>query len=334
MTVNTVLFDAFGTLCDIRIKRRPFARLARFHPDRRRARELIMTRVLSLREAAHELQVQEVDLAMLDADLATESASICLYPEVPEVLGTLRRQGFRIGIVSNLAAPYAEPLLRLLPFEPDACAWSFEVGHLKPDPRIFAWICERLDVAPLEALMVGDTFADDYVGALASGLNIASGSTGRGSLQGCRDHPDAGRDSSRTPRSVGFRFHGPNGVGRVAVTKDRTTQLLEPPVGRARGRVIFLPERLHGGALFAGRGRGRIALREHVILFDFSACHRESITLSSVCIATSTLRRSDLEKTMRASHKAAPMTVARWISLRSIMAPAPITCRRMRPPTG
>lgn len=171
MTVNAILFDAFGTLCDIRIKRRPFARLARFHPDRRRAREMIMTQPLSLCEAADQLQVQNVDMATLEEELATELASIHLYPEVIGVLEGLRASGVRIGIVSNLAAPYARPLLRLLPFVPDACAWSFEVGWLKPDPRIFSWVCEQLDVAPSGALMVGDTLADDYAGALASGLN-------------------------------------------------------------------------------------------------------------------------------------------------------------------
>ncbi|KVG55722.1 MULTISPECIES: HAD family hydrolase [Burkholderia cepacia complex] len=171
MSVNAVFFDAFGTLCDIRIKRRPFARLAQFYPDRRRARELILTRALSLRDAARELNVQGVDLAKLEEDLETELASVELYPEAIKVLEALRADGLRIGIVSNLAAPYAEPLLRLLPFAPDAHAWSFEVGHLKPDPRIFSWICDRLDVAASEALMVGDTFADDYEGALACGLN-------------------------------------------------------------------------------------------------------------------------------------------------------------------
>ncbi|MBB5506943.1 HAD family hydrolase [Paraburkholderia atlantica] len=170
MTVNAILFDAFGTLCDISIKRRPFAQLARFHPDRRRAREMIMTRPLSLREAAEELQVQDVDLAVLEEELDAELASIRLYPEVIGVLEGLRASGVRIGIVSNLAAPYAGPLLRLLPFAPDACAWSFEVGWLKPDPRIFSWVCEQLGVAASGALMVGDTFADDYAGALAGGL--------------------------------------------------------------------------------------------------------------------------------------------------------------------
>ncbi|KVT35912.1 HAD family hydrolase [Burkholderia ubonensis] len=171
MSLNAVFFDAFGTLCDIRIKRRPFAQLAQFSPDRRRARELIMTQALSLRDAARELHVQGVDLARLEEELETELASTELYPETIKVLEALRAAGFRIGIVSNLAAPYAEPLLRLLPFAPDAHAWSFEVGHLKPDPRIFSWMCERLDVAASAALMVGDTFADDYEGALASGLN-------------------------------------------------------------------------------------------------------------------------------------------------------------------
>lgn len=171
MKINAVLFDAFGTLCHIRINRRPFAQLARSCPDRRHARELIMTRALSLREAAHELQVQDVDLAMLEEELATELDSIHLYPEVIGVLKALRESGVRMGIVSNLAAPYAEPLLRLLPFVPDACAWSFEVGRLKPDPHIFSSACERLEVTAGEALMVGDTFADDYAGALASGLN-------------------------------------------------------------------------------------------------------------------------------------------------------------------
>ncbi|RZF23609.1 HAD family hydrolase [Paraburkholderia sp. UYCP14C] len=171
MSLNAVFFDAFGTLCDIRIKRRPFAKLAQLYPDRRRARELVMTRALSLRDAALELHVQGVDLTKLEEELETELASIELYPEAIKVLEALRASGFRIGIVSNLAAPYAEPLLRLLPFAPDACAWSFEVGHMKPDPRIFSCMCERLDVTSSEALMVGDTFADDYEGALASGLH-------------------------------------------------------------------------------------------------------------------------------------------------------------------
>ena len=170
MTIRALVFDAFGTLAEIQDRRRPFARLARFSRDRRQ-RELLMTSAISLQEAGGALGGDHIDMAALDADLAAELASIRLFPDVVGTLEEARARGLKVGIASNLAAPYAEPLLRLLPFEPDVCAWSFEVGYLKPDPRIFALICEQLNVAACEALMVGDTFRDDYAGALASGLH-------------------------------------------------------------------------------------------------------------------------------------------------------------------
>ncbi|KAB0654854.1 HAD family hydrolase [Burkholderia diffusa] len=170
MTIRALVFDAFGTLAEIQDQRRPFARLARVSRDRRQ-RELLMTRAISLKEAGRALGGDRIDMAALDADLTAELASIRLFPDVVGTLEEARARGLKVGIASNLAAPYAEPLLRLLPFKPDVCAWSFEVGYLKPDPRIFAWLCERLDVAACEALMVGDTFRDDYAGALASGLH-------------------------------------------------------------------------------------------------------------------------------------------------------------------
>ncbi|MBS2129127.1 HAD family hydrolase [Burkholderia thailandensis] len=170
MTIRALVFDAFGTLAEIQDRRRPFARLARTTRDRRQ-HGLLMTSAISLQEAGRALGANHIDMAALDADLAAELASVRLFPDAVGTLEEARGCGLKVGIASNLAAPYAEPLLRLLPFEPDACAWSFEVGYLKPDPRIFAWICEQLNVAACEALMVGDTFRDDYAGALASGLH-------------------------------------------------------------------------------------------------------------------------------------------------------------------
>ncbi|CAJ7592395.1 hydrolase of HAD-superfamily [Burkholderia pseudomallei] len=170
MNIRALVFDAFGTLAEIQDPRRPFVRLARIARDRRQ-RELLMTRTISLQEAAKALGSDRIDMAALDADLAAELESVRLFPDAIGALQEARANGLKVGIASNLAAPYAEPLLRLLPFVPDACAWSFEVGYLKPDPRIFTWICGQLNVAACEALMVGDTFVDDYAGALASGLN-------------------------------------------------------------------------------------------------------------------------------------------------------------------
>lgn len=170
--IRAVVFDAFGTLCEITDSRRPFLRLAVDCADRKRARNLLMTRPLAnIQKAAAQLKVDSVDIDSLETDLAAELASVRLYPEVIEILVTLRARGLKLAIASNLATPYAQPLLRLLPFEFDAYAWSFEVGYMKPDPRIFAWVCKRLNFSARDILMVGDTFAADYQGAVAGGLH-------------------------------------------------------------------------------------------------------------------------------------------------------------------
>lgn len=168
--IKAIVLDAYGTLCEIRDKRGPFAKLARLSPDRAQARDLLMTHPLTLRQAASELHVESVDLDELEADLRAELGSIQLYPEVIDVLNAVRQQGVKLAIASNLAQPYAEPLLRLLPFPFDVYAWSFEVGALKPDPHIFQWACERLGVQPGDALMVGDTLEADYLGARAASM--------------------------------------------------------------------------------------------------------------------------------------------------------------------
>jgi putative hydrolase of the HAD superfamily len=41
---------------------------------------------------------------------------------------------------------------------------------LKPDPRIYALACDRLDVAPGDALFVGDGANDELAGAERAGL--------------------------------------------------------------------------------------------------------------------------------------------------------------------
>nr|WP_241021616.1 HAD-IA family hydrolase [Burkholderia sp. Ac-20353] len=165
------MFDAYGTLCEIRDKRRPFAKLVNASPDRQRARDLVMTRPFNLREAAREFDVDGLDLDELEDDLVAELASIELFEEVSEVLTHLRASGLRLGVVSNLAQPYAEPLLRLLPFDLDAYAWSFSVGSLKPDSAIFTAASQMLDLSPDQIVMVGDTFDADYEGARQSGMH-------------------------------------------------------------------------------------------------------------------------------------------------------------------
>ena len=85
-----------------------------------------------------------------------------LFPEVPQTLQTLRGHGLKIAVVSNLAKPYGAPFLKLLLFESDVCAFSYEVGAHKPEAPIYRYAWEGLSCDPDELLMVGDSLKNDY----------------------------------------------------------------------------------------------------------------------------------------------------------------------------
>jgi len=92
-----------------------------------------------------------------------------LYDDVLDTVAALRAAGLRIGLVSNSARDVCE-FARHHGLDVDAGISSFHHGHTKPHASIFRAVLDLLDVGPTEALMVGDTIADDIEGALALGM--------------------------------------------------------------------------------------------------------------------------------------------------------------------
>jgi len=92
-----------------------------------------------------------------------------LYDDVLDTVAALRAAGHRIGLVSNSARDVRE-FARHHGLDVDAGISSFHHGHTKPHASIFRAVLDLLDVEPTEALMVGDTIADDIEGALAVGM--------------------------------------------------------------------------------------------------------------------------------------------------------------------
>ena len=114
--------------------------------------------------------VPPAQIAALELELYAELPTIRLYPEVARCLHILRDAGYKSGFCSNLSAPYAIPVKLLLPFPLDAYAWSFEAGAVKPQHASFEALCDGLQCAPEEVLMVGDTVDADYLGPRAFGM--------------------------------------------------------------------------------------------------------------------------------------------------------------------
>lgn len=183
MKIVAVIFDAFGTLVDVRRRTNPFRALlleGRNNGRKYRSDDVhtLMTVPLSLEAAADHLciQVSQTKLQQLQALLDEELDSIVAFEEAPLAVAELEQAGLKIGICSNLAAPYGTIVRRLFPTV-CATAFSYEVGVLKPDPLIYQAVCSDLGVVPGQlfggkgvALMIGNSLWRDCYGARAAGI--------------------------------------------------------------------------------------------------------------------------------------------------------------------
>jgi REG-2-like HAD superfamily hydrolase len=94
-----------------------------------------------------------------------------LYPEVLEVLSTLRERGLKLVVVSNWDSNLPALLDRLdLTRHFDGVVVSALVGASKPAREIFDTALALAGVAAHEALHVGDSPSEDYEGARNAGL--------------------------------------------------------------------------------------------------------------------------------------------------------------------
>jgi len=92
-----------------------------------------------------------------------------LYDDVPDALAALRAAGLSIGLISNSARDVRE-FARHHALDVDVGISSFHHGRTKPHASIFRAVLDLLAVEPAEAVMVGDTIADDIEGARALGM--------------------------------------------------------------------------------------------------------------------------------------------------------------------
>jgi putative hydrolase of the HAD superfamily len=89
-----------------------------------------------------------------------------MYDDVPAVMKQLSEAGVRIGLISNTHRCLAsfQSHFELQAFV-SATVSSSDHGLMKPHPSIFRAALQLLDVAPAEAVMVGDSFKHDVEGA-------------------------------------------------------------------------------------------------------------------------------------------------------------------------
>ncbi len=94
-----------------------------------------------------------------------------LYPEVLETLAELRARDYRLAIISNWSwhLPALCDALGLSPYF-EQIFTSARVGYAKPNPRIFQYALEKMEIRPNQGLHIGDSLLADVEGANSVGL--------------------------------------------------------------------------------------------------------------------------------------------------------------------
>lgn len=113
------------------------------------------------------------------------------YPETIAVLEKLKHQGYILGVISNLSSLYKKPFYTLgLDKYFDQKVFSCEVGYVKPDPKIYQIMINRLGLPPHQLLMTGDQYSKDVAASQRTGMMAIhlnrqnSGDGAIGSLEG------------------------------------------------------------------------------------------------------------------------------------------------------
>ncbi|HEV2529960.1 MAG TPA: HAD family hydrolase [Thermomicrobiales bacterium] len=109
-------------------------------------------------------------------DVHAQGGAYGAFPEVVPALVRLREAGVKRAVISNADADVTEFCGRMaFAQEMDAIITSAIVGWEKPDPRTFHAALEHpaIQVAPEDAIHVGDQPMSDVIGSIAIGMRAA-----------------------------------------------------------------------------------------------------------------------------------------------------------------
>ncbi|SET43141.1 HAD family hydrolase [[Clostridium] polysaccharolyticum] len=98
---------------------------------------------------------------------------IALYPNIPEMLVTLKEKQKKIYLLSNAQQIFTEYEMNYLDIRKyfDGILFSSDAGYMKPDIRFYQKAIEQFGIQANEAIMIGNDYVCDIQGAKAAGLD-------------------------------------------------------------------------------------------------------------------------------------------------------------------
>jgi putative hydrolase of the HAD superfamily len=104
-------------------------------------------------------------------DVAHKLITTTHHPNEPlfALIHQLKERGYILGVISNVGAPLSEYLPKEYLTIFDAAALSYQVGAIKPDPRIYQAYLEKVNLVPTECIFIDDR-EPNVVGAQDVGM--------------------------------------------------------------------------------------------------------------------------------------------------------------------
>jgi putative hydrolase of the HAD superfamily len=184
--VRAVFLDALGTLVELeppwvslraripaevsdkRLEQALRAEMAYYRDHAHEGRD--EASLADLRERCAGIVSEKLGVEVTAAELV-EAIRFDAYPDAVPALRELRERGLRLVAVSNWDCSLPAVLERCgLGELLDGAVSSAVAGARKPDPSIFELALELARCGPEQAIHVGDTAAEDVVGARAAGI--------------------------------------------------------------------------------------------------------------------------------------------------------------------
>jgi HAD superfamily hydrolase (TIGR01549 family) len=109
-------------------------------------------------------------LLQLQKKIHEELASLTLFEDVIPTFSKLASLGIEIGICSNLAQPYGLIINNLLSQFNTKKFLSYQIGFIKPEPKIYQYILDDTGWDGKDCLFIGDTYHADYEGPIKAGF--------------------------------------------------------------------------------------------------------------------------------------------------------------------
>lgn len=100
---------------------------------------------------------------------------IHFFDDVVSTLIKLKKEGYKLALLTNtenLAFDKVDSVLNISKYF-DFLGLSFEIGNVKPSPKMFESVVNHFGVSPFDCLMVGDSLRSDITGAMNFGMHAA-----------------------------------------------------------------------------------------------------------------------------------------------------------------